>query len=280
MALTAAQQGPGKTVLITGCSTGIGRALAVSMARAGCLVYATARRLETLDEIASDRIVPLQLDVLDQASINAALSRVYADGGRLDMLVNNAGLSATSPLVETDLERIKGLIDTNLLACIAMIQAVFPAMADAGGGRIVNVGSVVGELPVPFTATYCATKAGVHMLSDVLRMELNPFNIDVVTVQPAAVATEIEARSGEGVEAFASEKSRYRRFYQSIRKRFEGQDDSAMSAADFAEQITPALLAEKAPRVVTGGGNNTLLRTLARMPAGLRDSLMRREYGL
>ncbi|KAA1192508.1 SDR family oxidoreductase [Pseudohalioglobus sediminis] len=269
-----------RTVLITGCSTGIGRALALAMADAGCEVFASARRPETLADIARDNLHPLQLDVLDGASIQAALAKVYDRAGRVDMLVNNAGLSVTAPLVETDLARLQGVIDTNLTGCIAMIQAIFPHMADAGGGRIVNVGSVVGELPVPFTATYCATKAGLHMLSDVLRMEVHPFGIDVVTVQPAAVSTEIEARSGEGVEAFASEQSRYHRFYQSIRKRFEGQDGSAMSAADFAAHITPQLLAEKAPRVVHGGGKNGMLRALARLPAGVRDKLMRNEYGL
>ncbi len=268
-----------KRVLVTGCSTGIGRALALQLAEQGCLVYATARRPESIADLQSAQITPLPLDVLDQQSIDAAVSQINGAGG-VDMLVNNAGISLTAPLVETEFARVRSVVETNLLGCIAMIQAVFPLMADSGAGRIVNVGSVVGELPVPFTATYCATKAGLHMLSDVLRLELAPFGIDVVTVQPAAVASEIEARSGVGVEVFAGEGSRYQQFYAAIRQRFEGQENVAMSAEEFAARVTPQLLAKKAPRVVAAGGNNALLRTLMRLPAGLRDRLLQREYGL
>ena len=267
-------------VLITGCSTGIGRALAQQLAKQGCRVYASARRPEVLQDIASENLIPLRLDVLDRNSVDEALTRVVTEAGSIDMLINNAGVSSTAPAVEADFEQLKGLVDTNLTACIGITQAVFPHMASQGYGRIVNVGSVVGELPAPFTATYCATKAGIHMFSDVLRMELLPFNIEVTIVQPAAVSTEIESRSATGVEIFATENSRYQKFYAGIRKRFEGGADVAMSAEDFARQITPKLLQARAPRIVSGGGNNQLLRTLAKLPASLRDWLLRREYQL
>ncbi|MCB1844232.1 MAG: SDR family oxidoreductase [Halioglobus sp.] len=269
-----------RIVLVTGCSTGIGRALAVALAEAGCTVYASARRPETLADIASKQLRTLPLDVLETGSVASALDTIRTREGRLDMLVNNAGLSVTAPLVETPLEKLQQLLDTNLMGCIAMIQAAFPMLAEHGGGRIVNVGSVVGELPVPFTAAYCASKAGLHMLSDVLRMELYTFGIEVCALQPAAVSTEIEKRSAEGVEAFATPSSRYHRHYPSIRKRFEGQDDVAMSAETFASRVVPQLLAPRLPRVVAAGGNNSLLRFLARLPAVLRDRLMRNEYGL
>jgi short-subunit dehydrogenase len=118
------------------------------------------------------------------------------------------------------------------------------------------------------------------MLSDVLRMELKPFDIDVITVQPAAVKTEIERRSAEGIEAYNDPDSFYRPYYDGIRKRFEGNEGVAISAEAFARQITGKLLAERPPRVITGGGRSGLLQFLARLPVRWRDGLMRREYGL
>ena len=269
-----------KNVLITGCSTGIGRALAIAMGNAGCRVYASARKPETLADLSNDNITPLRIDVLDPDSIQEALATIQAQDGRLDMLVNNAGVSLTAPLVEADFERLRMLVDTNLTSTIAMIQAVFPIMAEQHSGHIVNVGSVVGDLPTPYTAAYCATKAGLHMLTDVLRMELAPFGIHLTSLKPASVSTEIETRSAQGVDVFASADSRYQKHYATIRKRFEGHAAVATTAPDFADKVTPRLLLDPPPRNIVEGGNKSVLRVLARLPARLRDSLMRREFGL
>lgn len=269
-----------QSVLITGCSTGIGRALALELAKRGHTVYATARRPETLDDIASANLIPLALDVLDPDSAAKAIATVIEKSGRLDMLINNAGVSNTAPLVEAPLDRLKGIVDTNLTAVIAMIQAVFPTMADQGHGRIVNVGSVVGVLPTPFTATYCASKAAVHMLSDTLRMELHPFNIDVIEVQPAAVRTEIEDRAAEGMDAFKDEKSRYRPYFEGIKARFEGPKKKPFTAEQFAELTADQIMQAKAPRIVRGGGESKLLHTLAKLPTAIREPMFIKEYGL
>lgn len=268
-----------KTVLITGCSTGIGRALAVELAGRGVQVFATARRPETLADIASDRLIPLRLDVLDAASRAHAVADVIAKAGAVDVLVNNAGVSLIAPLVEAPLDRVKTVVDTNLTATIAMIQLVFPHMADRGG-RIVNLGSAIGVLPTPFSATYCATKAAVHMLSDTLRIELAPFGIDVITVQPAAVRSEIEDRSAEGLEAFSSEASRYRRFYAGLRKRLERPKQNPVSAEDYALSLADAILAQRPPRVVRGGRGSAMYQTAARLPPAVRDFFLRQEFGL
>ena len=269
-----------QSVLITGCSTGIGRALALELASRGHTVYATARRPETLDDIASTNLIPLALDVLDPASAAKAIALVKEKSGKLDMLINNAGVSNTAPLVEAPLERLRGIVDTNLTAVIAMIQAVFPTMADQGHGRIVNVGSVVGLLPTPFTATYCATKAGVHMLSDTLRMELHPFHIDVIEVQPAAVRTEIEDRAAEGMDAFQDDKSRYKPYFEGIKARFEGPKKKPFTPEAFAKLTADQIMLPKAPRVVRGGGESKLLHTLAKLPTAIRESIFIKEYGL
>lgn len=268
-----------KTILITGCSTGIGRALAVELARRDAQVFATARRPETLADITSDRLIPIELDVLDASSRERAVAEVIAKAGSVDVLVNNAGVSLIAPLVEAPLDRVKNLIDTNLTATIAMIQLVFPHMADRGG-CIVNLGSAIGLLPTPFSAAYCATKAAIHMLSDVLRLEVAPFGVDVITVQPAAVRSEIEDRSAEGLEAFSSETSRYHRFYAGLRKRLERPKQNPVSAEDYARSLAAAILSNRRPRVVRGGRGSAMYQSAARLPPAVRDFFLRQEFGL
>jgi short-subunit dehydrogenase len=186
-------------------------------------------------------------------------------------------VSLTAPLVEAPMERIQNLIDTNLTSVIAMIQAVFPHMAERGG-HIVNVGSVVGLLPAPFTAAYCATKAGVHMLTDVLRLELAPFGIAVTEVQPAQVTTEIEDRAAAGLEEYRD--SSYAPYFDAVRRRVSSAKTSPMTASDYASFVANRLLAKYPPRVIRGGGRSAALQTAARLPGSVRDAILRREFGL
>ena len=266
-----------KTFLITGCSTGIGRALAVELASRGQRVFATARRPERLDAIASEKLSALGLDVTDSASIEEAVGTVIDRAGGIDTLVNNAGVSLTAPLVEAPMDRLRSLIDTNLTGVIAMIQAVFPHMADRGG-HIVNVGSVIGLLPTPFTAAYCATKAGVHMLSEVLRLELAPFGIAVTEVQPAQVTTEIEDRAAAGLDEYRD--SRYAPYFEAVQKRVATAKTAPMTATDYARHVADGLLAESPPRVIRGGGRSAYFQAAARIPGPVRDALLMREFGL
>lgn len=268
-----------KTILITGCSTGIGRALAVELAARGAHVFATARRPEVLADVASKHLTPLALDVTNPDSRARAVAHVIEQAGHLDVLVNNAGVSLIAPIVEAPLSRVQSLIDTNLTATIAMTQLVFPHMADRGG-RIVNLGSAIGVMPSPFSGVYCATKAAVHMLSDVLRLELAPFGIDVVTVQPAAVRSEIEDRSAEGLEAFAADSSRYKRFFHALQMRLERPKQNPVSAEAYARDLADAVLAKHAPRTVFGGRGSTTYQVAGRLPGSVRDFFLRREFGL
>jgi NAD(P)-dependent dehydrogenase (short-subunit alcohol dehydrogenase family) len=221
--------------------------------------------------------VPLALDVTEPESIEGAVKAVLDRAGRIDMLVNNAGVSLTAPLVEAPMDRIRNLIDTNLTGVIAMIQAVFPHMAERGG-QIVNLGSVIGLLPTPFTAAYCASKAGIHMLSEVLRLELAPFGILVTEVQPAQVTTEIEDRAASGLEEYRQ--SRYAPYFEAVRRRVTQAKTSPMSAEDYAAFVADGILAKHPPRIIRGGGRSAVLQTAARMPGPIRDILLRREFGL
>ncbi|MCB0220272.1 MAG: SDR family oxidoreductase, partial [Chrysiogenetes bacterium] len=173
-----------QVILITGCSSGIGRALSLELAARGHRVYASARRPEALEDLKSKGIDAVALDVNDGESIKAAVHLIHEDAGRIDMVVNNAGFSLVGPLAEVDLADFRRELETNVVGPVALAQAAIPHMVKQGSGRIVNVGSTVGILPTPFAGAYCASKSAIHMLSEVMRIELAPFGIDVILVAP------------------------------------------------------------------------------------------------
>jgi NAD(P)-dependent dehydrogenase (short-subunit alcohol dehydrogenase family) len=268
----------GQVTLITGCSSGIGRALAVELARRRQRVFATARKPETLEGL--EGLETLALDVTDGASIQRAVDEVVVKAGRLDVLINNAGVNAFGPLPEVPIDEVRRIFDTNVAGLLALTQAVFPHMADQRSGRIVNVGSVVGRLATPFAGPYCATKAAVHMLSDVLRMELAPFGIDVIVVQPGRVRSSIAESSSVGLERYGASTSRFRAVFEQIRKRAGASQEKPMSAETFARVVSDAILAERPPRVVRSGGGARLYGAMSHLPGRLLDRMMIQRFGL
>jgi short-subunit dehydrogenase len=269
-----------RTVLVTGCSTGIGRALARELKARGHRPFATARRVESIADLAADGIETLRLDVNDSASIEGAVAAVIERAGAIDVLVNNAGVNLFGPLSELSFDEIRALFETNVMGLVAVTQAVFPQMAIRGAGRIVNVGSVVGLLPTPFAAAYCASKAAVHMLSEVLRIEAKPLGIDVVVVQPGGVESQIAESGSRDLDRFRGPSSRYHKAFEGIRKRAYASQKGAMPADDFARELVKKALAPKAPRVVRLGTGADTLAKLARMPGDLRDRMLATRYGL
>ena len=267
-------------VLVTGCSTGIGRAVVRELKARGHRPFATARRAESLAELTAEGIEALALDVNDPKSIDLAVSAVIARAGRIDAVVNNAGINLFGPVAEVTLDEIRSIFETNVVGLVAVTQAVFPHMAERRSGRFVNVGSVVGLLPTPFAAAYCASKAAVHSLSEAFRMEVKPFGIDVVVVQPGGVQSHIADSASRGLERFASPPSRYHRVYPGIRKRAYASQKGAMSAEDFASELVKRAFATKAPRVVRLGTGSDTLPKLASMPGAMRDTALSRTYGL
>ncbi len=269
-----------QNVLVTGCSAGIGRALVEALSAAGHRPFATARRLESLDELARAGIDTVTLDVDDSKSIGAAVEFVLERAGSIDALVNNAGINYFGPILETPISQIRSVFETNVLGLVAVTQAVFPHMADRKRGRIVNIGSVVGLLPTPFAAAYCASKSAVHMLSDVMRMELKPFGIDVVVVQPGGVKSNIANASSRDLERYRAETSRYHRAYDGIHKRAHASQDNPMPAEDFARELVAQAFAEAAPRVIRLGTGADTLPRLAELEPERRDAILSMNYGL
>ena len=180
-----------KSVLITGCSSGIGYALAREFKANGLRVFATARKAESLTELASHGIEPLSLEVTSEDSIKALVAEVTSrTNGRLDLLVNNAGRNYTIPALDVDIEEIRETFETNLFAVMRMCQAFAPLLIEAKG-TIVQIGSLAGVMPYVFGSVYNASKAALHSYSDTLRVELAPFRVRVVTVVTGGVRSNI-----------------------------------------------------------------------------------------
>lgn len=182
-----------RAVLITGCSSGIGRATALRLAGAGWPVWATARRVETLAELRSAGCRTLALDVTDEASMVAAVAEVEREAGAVGVLINNAGYSQSGAVETVPLEAVRRQFETNVFGLVRLTQLVLPAMRAQGWGKVVNLGSMGGRLTFPGGGHYHATKYALEALSDALRFELAGFGIDVVLVEPGLITTEFGA---------------------------------------------------------------------------------------
>ena len=172
--------------LITGCSTGIGRATAIELTKRGYEVIATARRPETLEDL--DVAERLRLDVDDDASV----ADCVAEAGPVEVLVNNAGFEVAGPVERVPLDEVKRMFETNVFGALRMIQAVLPSMREQGGGTIVNLSSVAGRAVGPLASTYAASKWALEALSEGLHIEMRHFNIWTYIIEPGAIDTEFQ----------------------------------------------------------------------------------------
>ena len=191
-------------VLISGCSSGIGAATASALADAGHTVYATARRIETLADLEALGCHPLALDVTSEDSMIAAVKAVEAEHGQVGTLINNAGFGEYGPIEEADLDRVRTMFETNVFGLARLTQLVLPAMRRSRSGRIVNIGSMGGRITFPVGGFYHATKYAVEAISDALRVEVKPFGIDVILVEPGLIRSNFESRIGGSLEAGAA----------------------------------------------------------------------------
>lgn len=272
-----------KTILITGCSSGIGAAMAREFAQRGHRVYATSRRSESLTPLEAEGIHCLELDVNDDASITRAIETVAGEVGHLDMLVNNAGFSQVGAVVDLTREDLRRQFETNVIAPVAVTRAALPllraAVTGEGAAVVANVGSIVGLFTTPFAAAYCASKAAIHSLSDALRMELAPFGIAVVTIQPGGVRSSFGQHAEEAIRL--PEGSIYRSVESGIRARAQAGQQGATPADEFVRPVVDALLKSPPPRVIRGGRNSFRLPLLKLLlPAAMFDRKLVKAFGL
>lgn len=265
-------------VVITGCSKGgIGHALAVEFASRGCLVVATARSLSSISDLEADpRFFLQQLDVSSDQSVRHALSAVLEKFGRVDIVVNNAGVPCVGPLAEVPLSTIQQTFNTNVFGALRLIQAVIPHMASRKKGKIVNVGSVTALAPLPWGGAYTASKSALHAISDVLRLELGPLEIDVINVVPGAVKSNL-GNSGISIYNQMPEWKLYKRFAEAIQARaMISQSVKSTPSEEFAKKMVNAVLQEKPPAWVSVGHRSTVMAILYYMPLFIRDFILRK----
>jgi NAD(P)-dependent dehydrogenase (short-subunit alcohol dehydrogenase family) len=181
---------PSKAVLITGCSSGIGRATALRLAGSGWTVYATARRLESIAVLGEAGCHTLALDVTDEDSMRVAVETVEQAEGAVGVLVNNAGYSQSGAIETVGMDAVRRQFETNVFGLVSLTQLVLPKMRAQRWGKIVNLGSMGGRLTFPGAGYYHATKHALEAISDALRFELRGFGIDVVLLEPGLITTD------------------------------------------------------------------------------------------
>ncbi len=206
-----------RAVLITGCSSGIGRATALELVAGGWRVYATARRPETLAELADRGCQTLALDVTDEDSMRAAVNAVTEAEGAIGVLVNNAGYSQSGAVETIPIEAARRQFETNVFGLLRMCQLVLPGMRSQGWGKIVNLSSMGGRLTFPGGGLYHATKYAVEALSDAMRFEVLGFGVDVIVIEPGLIITNFGEVAAEAVQS-AGEDGAYAEFNRRVAK--------------------------------------------------------------
>ncbi len=264
-----------RVFLVTGCSSGIGRALARELRERGQRCIPTARREASLQELRNEGFEPLMLDVTDEGSIRGAVRDAIAREGRIDAVVNNAGTSLFGPLAETPLEDVRRMYETNVTGPLAVTQAVFAHMAGRGSGLVVNVGSMVGVVPTPWVGAYCGAKAAVHTWSDVLRAEVAPFGIDVMVVQPGGVRSDVADKAPVHADT-----PHYAPVRGHIERRSRASQSRPMEADAFARRVVDAMLARRPRHTVRVGAGVGLLNVLERLPRRWVLGLLSRGFGV
>ena len=192
-----------RVVLVTGASSGIGEDTARKLQALGYIVYGAARRTDRLQVLAADGIRPLAMDVTDDASMSAGVNRILEETGRIDVLVNNAGYGSYGAIEDVPIDEARRQFEVNVFGLGRLNQLVTPHMRAQGSGTIINISSIGGKLTTPLGGWYHATKYAVEALSDALRIELSPFGIDVVVVEPGGIRTEWASIAADHLEATA-----------------------------------------------------------------------------
>jgi NAD(P)-dependent dehydrogenase (short-subunit alcohol dehydrogenase family) len=266
--------------LITGCSSGIGLALAHSLRAAGHDVWATARQEDDVAALAAAGFNAHRLDVNVAQQCEALALLLAAKGQGLDVLVNNAGYGGMGPLLDQTDAMLRRQFDTNVVSLVTVTRALFPLLRQ-NRGRVVNIGSVSGVLVTPFAGAYCASKAAVHALSDALRMELAPFGIQVMEVQPGAIATRFAHNASAQAEQVIADGSAWWPMRDGIRARARASQNHPTPAATVAARISRALALPVSPRVLRVGRGSLALPLLAALvPKWVMDWVLRRSFGL
>ncbi|MFI6792650.1 oxidoreductase [Nonomuraea sp. NPDC050383] len=239
-----------KVVLVTGASAGIGKATALELIRAGHIVYGAARRVPRMDDIRDAGGHALALDVRRPEDLERAVAAVVEEQGRIDVLVNNAGTVLHGAAEDIPIDRARDQFEVNVFAPARLTQLVLPYMREQGSGTIVNVSSIGGEIALPLGCWYYASKHALEAYSDSLRMEVEPFGIDVVIIQPGIIKTEFEDRTAQDLREISGATA-YGQMAEAMARRAETQLGENTQGSD------PGLVATTIRQAVDAGKPET-----------------------
>lgn len=271
-----------KTALVTGASSGIGEATARKLQALGFTVYGAARRIDRLKDLAAEGVRPLAMDVTDDASMQAGIDRIVAETGRIDVLVNNAGYGSYGALEDVDINEGRRQFEVNVFGAMRLAQLALPHMRAQGSGTIVNITSMGGKIHTPLGGWYHGTKFALEALSDCLRLEVQPFGIDVVIIEPGGIATEwggiaadlVQETSGKGAYASQAEA-----VAKSLRSEANANRNSPPSV--IADAIGKAVTASKPKtRYAVGFGARPLIAARGLLSDRQFDALISRAVGM
>jgi NAD(P)-dependent dehydrogenase (short-subunit alcohol dehydrogenase family) len=266
-----------QTILITGCSSGIGAALAQEFAARGHRVIATARKPQAVAPLPN--VIALPLDVNSAESIAALVKELDERGLVPDMLINNAGFGVFGPMVDVPLDALRAQFETNVFAPVQLSAALLPLLRKSSRACIAHVGSISGLVTTPFAGAYCASKAAIHAVADAMRLELAPLGVRVVTIQPGAIASEF-GNTGEQHIHLAPD-SPFAPIEAAVKKRAHASQSGATPSAEFARIVVDHLLDPNAGPVCRAGALSTKLPLLKRMlPTRTMDAKLRTLFGL
>lgn len=266
-----------QVILITGCSSGIGRALCKEFASRGFKVYASARKIASISDLIDESIEHLALDVTSIKSIKSAVAEIISKEGRIDYLVNNAGFLLTGPIIEAESGSIRKLYETNVEGPVNLIREIVPYMFKQKSGRIINIGSISAIMVTPFGGFYSGSKAELHAISDSLRMELKPFGIKVIYSITGGVKSELSSKA----RIELNDDSVYKAIEEGINKRANVSQKGAMGTTKFARIFAGRVTKKNPPaffRLAKGASLYTFLKFI--MPLNMLDKMRSRKFYL
>jgi NAD(P)-dependent dehydrogenase (short-subunit alcohol dehydrogenase family) len=266
--------------LVTGASSGIGRAIAVEAAAAGHRVFASARRPDSISDL-EPAIRTLALDVTNPASVAQAVSRVDAESGGIDVLVNNAGYGQMGTVEDISMAQWRAEFDVNVFGLLETTRAALPAMRARRSGYIVNIGSIAGRIAYPFGGAYCASKFAVEAISDALRLEVEPFGIRVVLIEPGPIRTRFNARVEREVDPLVRDRgSAYHERYESAFVRFRKESSLGALPPEAVARVVLKAIRRRKPRARYLVTLPAKVFAFARrfVPDALMDAAMRAKF--
>jgi NAD(P)-dependent dehydrogenase (short-subunit alcohol dehydrogenase family) len=270
-----------RVALVTGASSGIGEDTARRLQEAGFTTYGVARRVERMAALEEAGVHAFAMDVTDDASMVSGIERIIGEQGRLDVLVNNAGYGSYGAVEDVPIDEARRQFEVNIFGLARLVQLITPHMREQGSGRIINISSIGGKFYEPLGAWYHATKFALEGLSDSLRLELAPFGIQVVIVEPGPIITEWNAIARDSLletSKGGAYEERSRRIHQTMER-----GDTGWAGTDpdvVAKKIVKAATARRpAIRYPVGKGAGSLLLVRKVLPDRAFDALINTQYG-